>query len=158
MLNIIYKKSFERNYIFLQIGLFIFFTGLYIFLDFEGNTNYFVMVDSFGLGVTLIHILVNIIIGFLSMIMVSYSIINYQFTKKDVPGSNAIPLISFIFGILTFGCTSCVVAFLASVGIAFTPVLLPNGNLLFKFAALLIVLLGFFWVLYKLEHTTCEVK
>ena len=158
MLSIIYKKSFERNYIYLQIGLFLFFTGLYIFLDFEGNTNYSVMIESFGLGITLIHVIVNVIIGFLSMIMVSYSIINYSFTKKDVPGSNAIPLISFIFGILTFGCTSCVVAFLASVGIAFTPVLLPNGNLLFKFGALLIVLLGFIWVLYKLEHTTCEVK
>lgn len=158
MLPLIYKASFQRKFIILQIALFVFFLGLYIFLDFEGNLSYTNMINQFGLGVTLLHIFMNVIIAILSMIMVSYSIINYSFTKKDVAGSNAVPLLSFIFGLLTFGCTSCVVAFLASVGIAFTPVLLPNGNLLFKFIATVFVALGFAWILYRLHNTTCEIK
>lgn len=158
MLPLIYKASFERKFILLQVGLFVFFLGLYIFLDFEGNLSYSNMIDNFGLGVTLLHIVMNIVIAVLSAIMVGYSIINYSFTKKDVTGSNAIPLLSFIFGILTFGCTSCVVAFLASVGIAFTPVILPNGNLLFKFIAMVFVGLGFLFIMYRLHNTTCEIK
>lgn len=158
MLPLIYKASFQRKFIILQGALFVFFLGLYIFLDFEGNLSYANMIDQFGVGVTALHIFMNVIIAILSMIMVSYSIINYSFTKKDVAGSNAVPLLSFIFGILTFGCTSCVVAFLASVGIAFTPVILPNGNLLFKLIATGFVALGFAWVLYRLHNTTCEIK
>jgi hypothetical protein len=98
------------------------------------------------------------VIAIASSIMVSYSIINYDLTKKDVSGSNAIPFISFIFGILTFGCTPCVVAFFASVGIAFTPVLLPNGNLLFKVIATLFVLLGLLFVLRTLHKSQCKIK
>jgi hypothetical protein len=44
------------------------------------------------------------------------------------------------------------------VGIAFTPVILPNGNLLFKLIATVFVALGFAWILYRLHNTTCEIK
>lgn len=158
MLTIVYKKAFEKNNVILFSVLIIVFFGLYVFLDFEGNTNYSLMTEKFGLGVTFIHILVNILIAFLSAVMVTFSTINYKLTKKEPVGSNALPFITFLFGVLTFGCTSCVVAFLAAVGIAFTPVILPNGNLIWKFAALGIVILGFIWIMYSIKNTKCKVK
>ena len=132
--------------------------GLYIFLDFEGNTSYVSMTTNFGILITFTHITINIIIAILTSVMVSFSIINYQLTKVEPKGSNAIPFISFLFGLLTFGCTSCVVAFFAAIGIAFSPIVLPNGNLMWKFAALLLVSVGFIWIMYSINTAKCKVK
>ena len=158
MLNAIKIEAFKRNNILLLIGLFILFLGLYTFLDFEGNTNYSVMTETFGIAIVIIHILINILIATLSSIMVAFSIINYNLTKVEPKGSNAIPFFTFIFGLLTFGCTGCVVAFFSAVGIAFSPIILPAGNLLWKLAALGLVILGFIWIMYSIEHTKCKVK
>jgi hypothetical protein len=158
MLTLITQKAKTRNNYFMFAGLFVLFLGLYIFLDFEGNTNYVIMTQNFGFGVVVLHIVINILIAILTSIMVGFSIINYQLNKVEVTGSNAIPFLSFIFGVLTFGCTSCVVAFLAAIGIAFTPLVLPNGNLLWKLAALLFVILGFIWVMYSINKSQCKVK
>ncbi|MCK5388193.1 MAG: hypothetical protein KAJ22_02815 [Candidatus Izimaplasma sp.] len=158
MLTAVKYEAKKRKNVFLLVGLFILFLGLYIFLDFEGNTNYNEMTESFGLLVVLIHISVNIAIAILSAIMVGFSIINYNLTKIDPKGSNAIPFFTFIFGLLTFGCTGCVVAFLSAVGIAFSPLVLPAGNLIWKLVALLFVALGFFWIMYSIEHMKCRIN
>ncbi len=158
MLLAIKKEVLKRNNILLIIGIFIFFLGLYTFLDFEGNTNYKIMIDNFGILIVFTHIFINIIIAALSSIMVTFSIINYNLTKIEPKGSNAIPFFTFIFGLLTFGCTGCVVAFFSAVGIAFSPVILPDGNLLWKLAALGLVILGFVWIMYSIKHTTCKPK
>lgn len=158
MLLLIKEQAKQRNNILLIVLLFLGFFALYVFLDFEGNTNYRLMTKNFGIGITITHIIINIFIGILSSIMVAFSIINYNLTKIEPKGSNAIPFLTFIFGLLTFGCTSCVVAFLSAVGIAFTPLILPNGNLLWKFGALLFVMLGFTWVMYSIQHTKCKMK
>lgn len=158
MLTIIKDKAKEKNNLLMFIVMFLFFLALYTFLDFEGNTNYALMTTNFGLGITLLHITINIIIAVLTSIMLGFSTINYRITKTEPTGSNAIPFLTFIFGILTFGCTSCVVAFLAAIGIAFTPLVLPNGNLIWKMVALLIVVLGFLWVMYSIQHTKCKPK
>lgn len=147
----------KQNMILLGL-LLLFFFGLYVFLDFEGNTNYRIMTNEFGLLVTSTHITINLAIAVLSSIMVTFSIINYRLTKIEPTGSNAIPFIGFIMGVLTFGCTSCVVAFLGAVGIAFTPLVLPNANLLWKLAALLLAAIGFIWIMYSIQHTKCKIK
>lgn len=157
MLRTVMEEAKTKKNIWMMIGLFLFFTGLYIFLDFEGNENYSIMIENFGLGIVILHIIANIMIGLLSSIMVGFSIINYNITKKDPVGSNAIPFLTFLFGLLTFGCTSCVVAFLAAVGIAFSPLVLPNGNLLWKIIALLFVMVGFTWIMYSIQNAKCKI-
>lgn len=158
MLTIIKNElKYPKNWVLLPI-LFVFFFGLYVFLDFEGNTNYRLMTEAFGLGIVMIHIVINIIIAILSSIMVTFAIINQKLTKIDPKGSNAIPFLTFIFGLLTFGCTGCVVAFFTSVGIAFTPIILPAGNMLWKVLALLFVIIGFAYVMYTIEHTKCKIN
>ena len=158
MLKAVKLEAKKKKYLLLFIGLFILFLGLYTFLDFEGNTNYSVMTNNYGILIVLIHILINIMIAILSSIMVGFSIINYNLTKVEPVGSNAIPFFTFIFGLLTFGCTGCIVAFFSAIGIAFTPIIFPNGNLLWKFMALILVILGFIWILYSIEHTKCKIK
>jgi len=158
MLLAVKNQSLTKHNILLLSLLFLFFMGLYTFLDFEGSTNYTIMTQQFGLSITIIHIGINIIIAVLSSIMVTFSIINYKLTKIEPLGSNVIPMFTFLFGILTFGCTSCVVAFLAAVGIAFSPIVFPNANLIWKLVALLFVILGFVWIMYSIEHTKCKLK
>lgn len=158
MLSAVRLEATKRNNILLLTGLFIFFVGLYTFLDFEGNTNYSLMISNFGIIVTLVHIVINVIIAVLTSVMVTFSIINYRLTKVEPKGSNAIPMLTFIFGLLTFGCTSCIVSFLAAIGIAFSPVVLPNGNLIWKLVALLFVSLGFIWIMYSIKNTKCKIK
>lgn len=157
MLHAVMVEAKDKKYVILVISLFFFFWGLYTFLDFEGSTNYSVMISNFGVPITIIHIFINVIIAFLTSIMVSFSIINYNLYRVEPKGSNAVPFLTFIFGLLTFGCTGCVVAFFTSVGIAFTPIILPNANLLWKLAALLFVVLGFAWIMYSIQHTKCKV-
>jgi len=158
MLRAVINEAKSRNNILYLLGTFILFFGLYVFLDFEGNTNYSVMAEDFGILTVSIHIVINILIAILSSIMVIFSIINFKLTKVEPKGSNAIPFFTFSFGLLTFGCTGCVVAFFSSVGIAFTPIVLPSGNLIWKVVALLFVILGFIWIMYSIEHTKCKIK
>lgn len=158
MIQAVKNETLKQQNILILVGSFILFLGLYTFLDFEGNTNYTVMANDFGNVVVGVHILINIIIAILTAIMVTFSIVNYKLTNIEPKGSNAIPFLAFIFGIFTFGCTSCVVAFVGSIGIAFTPLVLPNGNLLWKIAALLFVALGFIWIMYSIQNAKCEIK
>lgn len=158
MLTAVKKEALKKKNILLIIGPFILFLGLYTFLDFEGNTNYQIMTDTFGITIVLVHILINILIAILSAVMVGFSIINFNLTKVEPKGSNAIPFFTFIFGLLTFGCTGCVVAFFSAIGIAFSPVILPAGNLLWKLSALLLVISGFIWIMYSIEHPKCKIK
>jgi len=158
MLRAVMQEAKSRNNILYLIVAFIFFFGLYIFLDFEGNTNYTIMNEEFGIGIVSLHIFINILIAIMSSIMVIFSIINFKLTKMEPKGSNAIPFFTFIFGLLTFGCTGCVVAFFSAVGIAFSPIILPNGNLLWKLIALILVVIGFTWIMYSIEHTKCKIK
>ena len=158
MLLRVQLEAKRKKYVIMMIGLMIFFLGIYTFLDFEGNENYNVMAENLGWALVLLHIGINVIIANLSAVMVTFSIINYDLNKAEPVGSNAIPFFTFIFGLLTFGCTGCVVAFFSAVGIAFTPILLPAGNLLWKLAALLITVLGFLWIMYSIQNNKCKVK
>jgi hypothetical protein len=158
MLTLIKQEAKSNRNRLSFLGLFIIFLGLYVFLDFEGNGNYTNLIEEFGLFIFSIHLSINLLIAFLSSQMMLYSIINYRLNKSEPVGSNAIPFFTWIFGLLTFGCTGCVVAFFSAVGIAFTPIILPNGNLLWKLIALVLVILGYIWILYSINHSKCKVK
>jgi len=158
MLTVIKQEAKSKKYILYMVGLFLVFLGLYVFLDFEGNQNYTLMVEEFGITIVSIHIVINIVIAFLTSRMVLFSIINYNVNKSEPIGSNAIPFITWFFGLLTFGCTGCVVAFFSAVGIAFTPIILPAGNMLWKVLALLFVILGYIWIMYSIQHSKCKMK
>ena len=158
MLTMIKQEARQRKYILYGIGLFTIILALYVFLDFEGNTNYTLMIQEFGILIVTIHIIINMIIAYLTTRMLLFSAINYNINRTEPVGSNTIPFLAWFFGLMTFGCTGCVVAFFSAVGIAFTPIILPAGNMLWKVAALLLVVLGYVWIMYSINNSKCKVK
>jgi len=63
-----------------------------------------------------------------------------------------------VFGMLTYGCTPCVIAFFSTVGITFAVAVLPLAGLPYKLLALLLLVLGFFWLKYETNHVKCKIK
>lgn len=158
MLPVIIEKQKEKKNILILLGAFVFIYGLYLFLDVLAHTNVSLLIQTLGWPLLLVHQGFNVILAGLTSVMVSFSQINLSLTKKEPLGSNAIPFLSFIFGLLTFGCAPCVITFLAAIGIAFTPIVFPMGNLMWKVILLGIVILGFMWILYSIHTTTCKPK
>jgi hypothetical protein len=76
---------------------------------------------------------------------------------KETISSN-VSFVSVFFGILTYGCTPCVIAFLGSLGIAFSVTILPLAGLPYKIISLVLILIGLVWTYYEIEHGKCKVK
>lgn len=158
MLTLVFQEQKKPKYVLLLAFYTLFFLGIYTTLDYLGNDTYATMIQTFGYVTLILHIVVNIIISILTGLMMSLTTINLQLTKKEPKGSNTIPMASFFLGIFTFGCTGCVVAFLAAIGISFSPMILPMANLPWKLLALLIVSIGFLYIIRSIQNTTCEIK
>ncbi len=158
MLTLVLNQQKEKKY----IGLFLLFWSLvyflYAFLDYLYYGSFTTMFEALSTGLIVGHQFLNLIIALIVAFMMSLSQIQLKLTAKEPVGSNSIPLFSFIFGLLTFGCAPCVITFLAVFGIAFTPLVLPFGNLLWKVILLFGVLGGFAWIAYRIQNTTCKIK
>ena len=158
MLSLIWQKQKEPKYLAMFGVFWLFMYGLYTFLDILFHGSFAAMVETLGGGLLVIHQLFNVVIALVVATMLSFSQIQLNLTKSEPTGGNAIPFFSFVFGLFTFGCAPCVVTFLGVFGIAFTPLILPFGNLLWKIVLLAIMGLGAVWVLYRIQNTTCTVK
>lgn len=158
VLPLVIEKQKETKNIAILAGAFVVVFGLYFFLDVLAHNNLTTLINELGIPLLLVHQSLNIVLAGLTSVMISFSQINLSLTKKEPMGSNAIPFFSFIFGLLTFGCAPCVITFLAAVGIAFTPIVFPMGNLLWKVILLGLILLGFIWIMISIHKTTCKPK
>ena len=99
------------------------------------------MLRQEGVLVVMAHILLNLTMAYASLYLYQ---INESFTKmigREVSGSNA-SFVATIFGIFTYGCTPCVISFLAMFGVNFAVIALPWANLPYKFISLAIIGLG----------------
>ncbi|MGE4378614.1 MAG: hypothetical protein AB7E16_01740, partial [Candidatus Izemoplasmatales bacterium] len=63
-----------------------------------------------------------------------------------------------LFGLLTYGCTPCVIAFFSTIGISFAVAALPLAGLPYKLIALVLLIVGFFWLKYESNHVKCKMK
>jgi|AntRauTorcE11898_2_1112593.scaffolds.fasta_scaffold05782_3 hypothetical protein len=151
------EQKKQKNLIFFVVVLLIMF-ALYGSLDILGNDSISAYYQSLGLSLIIVHQLVNLVMALLSASMISLSQIKLNLTKSEPLGATGIPFLSFIFGLLTFGCAPCVVTFLAAVGISFTPLVLPNGNILWKIALVVLLLVGLVYILWSIEKSTCKIK
>lgn len=158
MLTLVWQKQKERKFIQLFIIMWAFMYGLYAFLDVLYYGSFQEMLQTLSPGLIVIHQLTNLIIAFIVSVMLSFSQIQLILTKKEPLGGTSIPFFSFIFGLLTFGCAPCVITFLSVVGIAFTPIVLPFGNLVWKLILLSLMGLGVAFVLRRIQNTACTLK
>jgi hypothetical protein len=146
-----HKKNILQAVIFGLVFLFI-----YGMID-DLNMPYANMIQEYGLLLVILNISLNVLMASGSALMLSLSTIMAQLKGKESVGPN-LSFISVLFGILTYGCTPCVIAFFSSIGIAFSVVALPYAGLPYKFISLGLILMGILWTLWEIKNGKCKVK
>ena len=143
------NKEKVMNTIIFGTYILIFFTIDYL------NMPYAKMIKEVGFLGVLINIIMNIVMLFLSLSI--YQIYEGIIKKinKELVGSNT-SLYAVLFGMLTYGCTPCVISFFAAIGINFTIIALPWAGLPYKFISLLILIFGL-WFSKKQQMKHCKI-
>ncbi len=144
------KKSLGMNAFY-----FVFFLSIYTLVD-SFNMSYASMAETYGLFLPIVNIVLNIVMALLSMTMMGLTTAQFQLTGKESKGSN-LSFASVFFGILTYGCTPCVISFFATLGITFSVIALPFAGLPYKFISLALLIIGVFWVVRSIKTSTCRV-
>ena len=150
------KNLKQRKYLIQALLFFITFMVIYSIID-SLNMSMSEMVETYGLYLVIINITLNIVMSLLAALLMHLSTSMVELKGKDSKGAN-LGFLSILFGIFTYGCTSCVIAFLASVGIAFSVITLPLAGLPYKFISLILIVLGVLYIRYELEHSKCKVN
>lgn len=156
MLKTVLSKLKTKKYFMAMLGYFVFFIALYTILDYL-NTPYPLMSETYGWWLVLINILLNSVMAALSAFLIAATTAQFDFSKRSSKGANA-SYFSIIFGIFTYGCTPCVISFLAAIGISFSVAVLPLAGLPYKFMSLGLLLIGLVWVLVAISKTTCKIN
>ena len=151
-LNMLKTKKYIIQYL-LFLAAFIF---IYFLIDYL-NMSYRDMISSFGLYLVVINITLNIIMAILSAGLMHLSTAMVEINGKEGKGSS-LGFISVLFGILTYGCTSCVISFFASIGIAFSVIALPLAGLPYKFISLFLIVIGIYFIRHQINHAKCKIK
>jgi hypothetical protein len=146
----------EKKFIIQGVIVFVVFLGLYTLLD-QLNIGYSGMIEEYGLLLVIGNVLLNIIMAFISAFMWNISTAMVRLTGKEGKGS-FVSSFAVVFGMLTYGCTPCVIAFFSTIGITFAIAALPLAGLPYKLIALLLLVGGFFWLKYESNHVKCKVK
>lgn len=154
MLTYVLKKQTTPKFIGLNSFYFVFFLAIYTFID-SFNMSYSDMAIQFGTFLPIINIVLNVIMAILSMAMMGLTSAQFDFSGRESKGSN-VTFGSALFGILTYGCTPCVISFFAAIGITFSVAVLPLAGLPYKFISLALVIGGFLWVIWSIRRTTCK--
>lgn len=145
-----------KKYILQMMGFFIFFMVIYTILD-GFNMSYEIMRENYGQSLVLINIGLNILMALLAALLLNMSTANAALKGgKETKGSN-LGFFSVLFGVLTYGCTPCVIAFFGSIGIAFSVIALPFGGLPYKFVSLFLIILGLWWTKREIQRSTCPI-
>lgn len=155
MLQMVLQKQKSRKYILLNLAYFLFFMVLYTLLD-SFNLSYGTIKDTYGMWLVITNWGVNVLMAVLSALMMGFTSAQFDFSGKQSAGSNASYLSVFV-GILTYGCTPCVISFFAAIGISFSVVVLPFAGLPYKFISILFLGIGMWWVVRSIAKTTCKI-
>lgn len=145
------KKMILQGFFLIVIFLF-----LYWMID-NLNLSYVQMARDYGLWLVILNLGLNLLMALGSALMLNLSTVMAGLKGKESLGSN-LSFVSVLFGILTYGCTPCVIAFFASVGIAFSVVALPYAGLPYKFISLGLIGIGIGWTLWEIQNGKCKIK
>lgn len=156
MINAAFTQLKTKKLILQGLLFFGTFIVLYSMID-SLNLSYTAMAMTYGFGLVVLNIGLNLMMAFGSALMLNLSTVMAQLKGKESLGSN-LSFLSVLFGILTYGCTPCVIAFFASIGIAFSVVALPYAGLPYKFISLILIGIGLVWTLWEIENGKCKVK
>lgn len=150
------KLMKTKKYVMRTLGFFLFFMIIYTTLD-GFNMSYAQMQIDYGQYLVILNIGLNILMAGLTALLLSLSTANVALKGKDTKGSN-LGFLSILFGVLTYGCTTCVITFFASIGIAFSVIALPMAGLPYKLISLLLILIGLWWTKREISSGVCKVN
>lgn len=156
MIKTILQMQKQRKFIIQGVLSFIGFMFIYILLDVL-NGGYQAMRDEYGLWLVIGNILLNVIMASISALMMNMSTGLVQLAGKEGKGT-FLTIGAAFFGMLTYGCTPCVISFFAVIGITFSVAVLPLAGLPYKLIALALLLLGGAWLIYEIQHVKCAIS
>lgn len=156
MIKTAFKLQTTPKYIIQGIFFLLTFLFIYFIVDYL-NMSYEEMALTYGVYLVVINIIVNIIMAILSTLLMNLSTAMVEIKGKESVASN-LGFVSVLFGILTYGCTGCVIAFFAAVGITFSVIALPLAGFPYKIISLVLILVGLFIVLRQIHSGVCKVN
>ena len=136
--------------------LFVLFMVIYTVVD-GLNMSYETMAIEYSELLVGINISINVLMSLGGAALMNLSTAMVVLKGKEGKAST-FGSISVLFGILTYGCTSCVIAFFASIGIAFSVAVLPFAGLPYKLISVLLITIGLIWMYREIEHGVCKVN
>jgi len=145
-----------RKYIIQSIIFMLLFLIIYFIVDYL-NMSYSQMAFEFGTYLVVINVIMNILMALLSTLLMSLSTAMVEIKGKESKASN-LGFVSVLFGILTYGCTSCVIAFFASIGITLSVIALPLAGFPYKLISLALILVGLWIVLWQIHKGVCKIN
>ncbi len=145
-----------RKYIVQGLIFFSFFIFIYTMVD-SLNMSYSNMVIQYGVYLVILNIILNVVMSFLSALLMNLSTAMVELKGKEGKAST-FGFLSVLFGIFTYGCTSCVIALLASLGIAFSVIALPLAGLPYKLVSFVLILIGLIWISKEIQNGKCKVN
>jgi len=156
MLSLALQLQKKKKYIIQGLIFFFLFLLIYTIVD-RLNMTYVDMIAEYGLYLVVLNITLNIVMSLFSATLMNLSTAMVELKGKEGKATT-FGTISVLFGILTYGCTSCVIAFFASLGIAFSVIVLPFAGLPYKLISLLLLVIGLFWITKEIQHGKCKIK
>lgn len=114
------------------------------------------MIDEFGVWLVVLNVIANLLMSAISTLMFNFSTALQSLSKRG-ESTGMMSFVSIIFGFFTFGCTSCMVAFLAAVGINFAVMPLAMLNFPYKLMGLGLLVIVFVIQLYIIKNSKCKI-
>jgi hypothetical protein len=150
------KLQKSPKYLLQGVIFFVLFIVIYTVVD-GLNMSYEEMSLTYSPLLVIVNIVINLLMSLGSALLMNLSTAMVVLKGKEGKAST-FGSFSVLFGILTYGCTSCVIAFFASVGIAFSVVVLPLAGLPYKLISILLIIIGLIWMYREIEHGICKVN
>lgn len=143
-----------RNLKYLLFGITLF--SIYTYFDNFGYQNYKMLYQAFGLFQLVATITLNVLLSVVSTFSV-YTAFTNSMVKIDFKGAT-LSTVGNIIAIFFTGCTSCGLSIFAALGLSFTAPLVTPGAIEYKAIALVVLLIGLYFIDKKAKNGKCKVK
>lgn len=155
MLRVAFGMQRQKRFIIQGIVTFIVFLFLYTIID-GFNMSYLKMQEVYGQGLVVGNIALNVLMSLIASVMLNLSSALVRLSGKEGKGT-LMSAFSVLFGMATYGCTPCVIAFFGAIGITFSVAVLPLAGLPYKLISLILLLLGGTWLLWEINRAKCKI-
>ena len=156
MIKYVFSEQLKKKNMIQLLFFFTFFMIIYFIIDYL-NMPYDQMVKTYSVSLVFLNVFLNLLMSFLSALLFNVTTVMGKLKLGKTNGEN-LGFISILFGILTYGCTSCVIAFLGAIGISFSVIALPMAGLPYKLISVMLIVIGFLWVMYEVKKGVCKIK